>query len=63
VSFEVPAASTSLDFGGNPGGGGGGGRTTEGCKEGYIRLVRKASIQTFKHKEYQFDILIIGLPS
>lgn len=32
VSFEVPAASISFDFGGNPGGGGGGGRTTEGCK-------------------------------
>jgi len=63
VSFEVPAASTSFDFGGNPGGGGGGGRTTDGCKEGYIRLVTKANIQTFKHEEYQFDKLIIGLPS
>jgi hypothetical protein len=43
VSLEVPAASMSLDFGGNPGGGGGGGRTTEGCncKQGYIRPSHK----------------------
>jgi hypothetical protein len=41
VSFEVPAASMSYDFGDNPGGGGGGGSTTEGCKQGYIRQSHK----------------------
>jgi len=41
VSFEVLAASMSVDFGGKPGGRGGGGRTTEGCKQGYIRPSHK----------------------
>jgi hypothetical protein len=41
MSFEVPAASMSFDFGGNPGGGGGGGRTTEGCNEGKTRSASK----------------------
>jgi len=36
VSFEVPAASMSYDFGDNPGGGGGGGNTTKGQAESVL---------------------------
>jgi hypothetical protein len=61
--LELSVASTSFDFGGNPGGGGGGGgRTAEGCKTRFCKTKSKGNIKTLKVSDKQkFDTLKVFL--